>query len=169
MNPIEPTPPSVAAQTEGLARSLSALIVESQALRTDVKANEQARKRENQINLGVLLMLSLFVLVVLVIAWQNNSITRQVHDTNDRITSCTVPGGRCYEESKARTGDAINAIIATQVAALECARNLPGLTGDEYNRRLEACVYERVQALSAKPPVTVVPTPSASPNPTPTP
>jgi hypothetical protein len=146
-----------------LATSLTALIAESQALRVDVKANERARKRENQINLGVLLMLSLFVFLVLVVAWQNNTIAQQTRDTNARMLSCTVPGGPCYEDGRKRTAQAVGDIYKVSIYMAECSRLRPGVSGPEFDAFLEGCVNDKLTASQAAPRVQPTPTPTASP------
>lgn len=158
--------PSATPHVAELRRSLEDLIAESQALRSDMKTGEQARKRENHINMALLGLLALFVFMVLVIAWQNNSIASDTRNTNARMADCTTPGGRCYEQGTKRTSGAIQTILHTQIAALQCARQYPGVSGPEYDRLLERCVIERVSKLSdsdstATP--TPVPVPTASP------
>lgn len=151
-----------------LAESLTALIAESQALRGDVKANEAARRRENQINLGVLLMLTLFVFIVLVVAWQNNSIARTTQQTNQQVVSCTVPGGKCYDDGKKRTAGAVGDIVKASIYMAECSRLRPGDSGPEFDAFLEQCVADKLAASNKPTPVTPTPAPTATPVPTPT-
>lgn len=163
-HPYEPprsteVPPTVA----HLKQSLVDLIVESQALRTDVKTAEEARRRDTRVNLLLLGMLSIFVIMVLVVAYQNNAIAEQTRDTNAIMADCTTPGGKCHKQGSERTASAISSVLRTQIAALQCARLYPGITGPEYDRKLEACIYERVTALGTTPPTTPPVTPSPAP------
>lgn len=144
-----------------LRSSLAALIAESQALRTDVHAAESARRRQFLVNTGVLGMLALFVLLVLVVAWQNNQVVTRVNQTNARVADCTNPGGKCYEDGKRRTGDAIGDIIRAEAYMAECARLYPGESGPAFDQKLEACVNARLAATQharAKPTPTPTPT-----------
>lgn len=139
-----------------LHESLSALIAESQSLRADVHTAEVARRRNALVNMGVLLMLALFVLLVLTVSLQNNQLSRQVRDANARVVDCTTAGGNCYEQGKARTGAAITAILRADIYVAECARLYPGESGPAFDAKMEACV----EAKLAAPPR---PAPSASP------
>lgn len=155
--PLAEVPPSVAM----LRLSLTALIEESKALRTDVKANEAARKRENHINMALLGLLAVFIAMVFVVAWQNNNIAQDTRDTNARMADCTTPGGRCYSEGSKRTGDAIGNIIRAEVYMAECTRLLPGESGPEFDKKLEQCVVDKLAHPAAlPPPSTPTPTPS---------
>lgn len=139
--PADPmVPPAVAL----LRQSLNALIEESQALRTDVKANERARRRENHINMALLGLLGVFIFMVLVVAAQNNTISRSTKDTNARMADCTTPGGKCYDEGSARTGKAIGDIIRAEVYMAECSRLYPGEAGPEFDDKLEQCVVNKL-------------------------
>jgi hypothetical protein len=143
-----------------LGQSLADLVAESQALRVDVHSAEAARRRTGRINLGVLGLLVLFSAALLAVGWQNNRLSHQVAATNATLADCTLAGGKCYEQSKARTGDAIAAILHAEVAAVECARLWPGESGPELDRKLEACVAERLARYSG-------PTPAPQPTPAP--
>ncbi len=161
--PIRPAagvsePPAV----EQLRASLSALIAESQALRQDVHGAEVARKRANQINLGVLALLALFVALLVAIGWQNNQVIQRVDDTNDQVASCTTPGGACYEQGRTRTDGAVSAVVRISIYVSQCGRLYPGESGPEYDVKLQACVMDRLrQAQQAGP--SVAPQPSGSP------
>lgn len=141
------------ARIASLSQSLADLIAESQALRTDVNAAEVAReheakqrKRENQINLGLIGMIAIFVVMVMVMVWQNNSISQDTRQTNKQMADCTTPGGGCYEEGRARTADAISDITKVSIYMAECSRLSPGESGPEFDKKLEACVYEKLKA-----------------------
>jgi hypothetical protein len=144
----------------------AALIAESQALREDVHTAEAARKRQvttqtrqNRISTAILFVLLVFVIMALVIAWQGNRTIAQTRETNQRMVDCTAPGGRCYEEGKARTGSAINAILRADVFVSECSRLRPGESGPAFDQFLEACVGQRLAAAAAADPL---PAPSAT-------
>lgn len=145
MEPTEPIEPAAASGVHALSASLSELVAESQALRTDVRTAEATRRKENRINLVVIIMLTLFVVLVLVVAWQNNRIAAETRTTNDRIADCTTAGGRCYEDGKQRTGAAIGNIIQAEIALGECSRLYPGESGPAFDQKLKACVYSRIQ------------------------
>lgn len=155
-------PEQIAAE---LGKSLADLIKESQALRGDIHSAEAARRRANTINLGLLGLLGLFLVALLVIGYQNNQLSHQVAATNATMADCTAPGGTCYEQGKARTGEAIVAVLHAEVAAVECARLWPGESGPALDRKLEACVNERLAKYS-QPQPTSAPTPAPSVEPT---
>lgn len=149
----DPAPsPHVAA----LRDSLAELIVESQALRTDVRGAERARRRASQISLGLLGLVGLFVGMLMVVSWQNNRLAHQVAETNTRMADCTTPGGKCYEEGRKRTDGAVSAVVRISVLTNQCARLFPEESGPAYDRKLEACVQERL----AQPVQTPTPNPS---------
>lgn len=153
--PIRPEPPAV----EQLRASLSALIAESQALRQDVHGAEVARKRANQINLGVLGLLALFVALLVAIGWQNNQVIQRVDETNDQVASCTTPGGACYEQGRTRTDGAVSAVVRISIYVSQCGRLYPGESGPEYDAKLQKCVMDRLAQAQAA----AAPTPSAGP------
>jgi hypothetical protein len=134
-----------------LRDSLADVVDESRALRGDIHSAERARRRSNRINLGVLGVLITLVALLLAVTWQNNRLAHQVSETNTRIADCTTAGGKCYEDGRARTGAAISDIIRAQVFVAECARLWPGESGPAFDRKMEACVAERLAAASARP------------------
>lgn len=157
--PIRPAasgsePPAV----EQLRASLSALIAESQALRSDVHGAEVARKRANQINLGVLGLLAIFTALLVAIGWQNNQVIQRVDETNDQVASCTTPGGTCYEEGRTRTSGAISAVVRISIFVSQCGRLYPGESGPAYDAKLQQCVMDRLAAAQAQ----AAPSPSPS-------
>lgn len=151
-----PVPPPVV-----LSDSLASLMAESRALRTDVRTAEAARRRASHISAGVLGLLVIFIGLLLAVTWQNNQLAHQVNRTNKVMVDCTTPGGSCYKEGEVRTGKAIGDIIRAEVFMAECARLYPDEAGPAYDKKLEACVMERLktQALTPGPP-----TPSTSPS-----
>lgn len=144
----EITPASVAAQhAAALSLSLDKLIGESKLLRDDVNIAERTRRRENRLNLVLIGMLSLFVLCVLAVAWQNNRIAKQTADTNAHVVSCTVPGGKCYENAKTQQSGAVAAILRASTYMAECSRLHPGESGPAFDSFLEACVAAKLAAV----------------------
>lgn len=160
--PLDPLDPRC--HVDSLKLSLAELVDESQALRADMHAAERARRRENRINLAVIILLCVFVALIFGVAYQNNAIAHQAADTNRRIADCTTSTGTCYRQSGQRTGQAIGSIIRAEIALGECSRLYPGESGPDFDVKLQACVYERI-ATDAPTPIPT-PTPSASPSPT---
>lgn len=138
---------------ELLRADLAALLTESATLRHDVGQAEVARRRATVINAVVLAVLAAFVGAMLVMGWQVNQTNRQVAD-------CTTPGGRCYESGRARTDEAVSSILRVSIYMAECARLYPDVSGPEYDRLLEACVYQRLTAASGQTPTLPLPSPS---------
>lgn len=158
--------PAAVASAAQLRQSLGEILTESQALRTDVHAAEQARTKATRLNLMVLVALCVPILLLLALAWQNNRLARELHDTNDRIADCTAAGGVCYEEGRKRTGTAIQDVISAEIFMAQCARLFPDEAGPAYDRKLENCVAERLTAAVA---ARATPTPSpVTPAPRPT-
>jgi hypothetical protein len=153
--PVSPLPPPAPA-VGALQTSLSELIRESQKLRTDVHNAEALRaekiaqiRRENLINLVVIGILALFMLMVLAIAWQSNRIAHDTKRNADTLIDCTTPGGRCYEEGRARTGEAVAVLQGVQLYIVECSRALPVPEyppGPAFDRKFESCVQAKVTA-----------------------
>jgi hypothetical protein len=150
------TTPVATTPVADLHGELAALIDEAQALRTDVRSAEQARRRASQINLGVLILLIIFVGLLMAVTWQNNRLSHEVAKGNARIADCTTAGGKCYDDGKKRTGSAIGDIIRAEIFMAECARQWPGESGPTFDRKLEACVAQRLTNANATP----APTPS---------
>jgi hypothetical protein len=163
MTPVPSSHPGQPSAAESLRESLASLIAESQALRSDVHGAELARKRANQINLGVLAVLALFVGLLVAIGWQNNQVIQRVDETNDRVASCTTPGGTCYEQGRARTSGAISAVVQISIFVSQCGRLYPGESGPAYDAKLQQCVMDRLAQAQAQP-TPALPAPSTSPS-----
>jgi hypothetical protein len=142
-----------------LSASLSALVAESQALRSDVLAAEQARKRANRIALSLLAVLCLFTGAVLAIGWQNNQLSRRVDKTNNQMADCTTPGGVCYEDGRRRTEGAVSSVVRISLFVSQCGRLHPGESGPEYDQKMEKCVTDRLAAAAAADRATPAPSP----------
>lgn len=143
-----------------LQESLRDLIAESQSLRLDVHTAEVARRRNALVNLGVMMLLVIFVVLVFTVSWQNNRIGKQVRDGNDRIVDCTTAGGKCYQEGNARTGQAITAILRADIYVIECSRLHPNESGPAFDAVIEKCVTDRLAAAAAGPSPAPAPSPS---------
>lgn len=111
---------------------------ESAALRADIKSKERERRRETRVLLVLVALLLAVAATVLVVAWES-------YQNNSRIADCTTAGGKCYEEGKVRTGQAITSVLRAQIALGECSRLYPGESGPAYDAKLRACVYQRIQ------------------------
>lgn len=147
------TPPEPTEDEAALNSTLADLIAESRTLRTDVHAAEAARRLASHVNLALLGLVGVLVALLLVVTWQGSQ-------TNARIADCTTAGGKCYEDSRARTGAAIADLIRAETFVAECARLYPGEAGPAFDRKMEACVANRLA-------VTVQPSPSPAPSVTP--
>lgn len=153
--PVSPLPPPTPA-VGALQSSLSELIRESQKLRTDVHNAEALRaekiaqiRRENLINLVIIGILALFMLMVLAIAWQSNKIAHDTKRNADTLIDCTTPGGKCFQEGKARGNEAVAVLQGIQQYIVECSRALPVSEfppGPAFDNRFESCVQAKVIA-----------------------
>lgn len=126
-----------APQIETLRSNLAELIAESQALRSDVKSAERARRRENFVSLALSLIGVLVIGMVLFLAFQ----TQQI---GDQIASCTTPDGQCYQDASKRTSGTVQKIVAYQVIVAECAR------ATKTDADLEKCVTDRIAQAETK-------------------
>ncbi len=131
---------------------LANIIEESRGLRGDVRAAEAARRRATRFNLAILAILGVGLLGVAALGWQNNQLAQQQRETNRRMADCTTPGGRCYEEGRTRTEGAVSAVVRISVYVSQCGRLYPGESGPEYDKKLQACVSERLAAAAGQPP-----------------
>ncbi len=156
-DPLPGTGPATALRT-----SLDSLIAESQALRADVQSAEEARRRVTTINLGLLGLLILFVGLLVAIGWQGNRAIEETRQVNKQLADCTTPGGKCYQEGQARQAQAISAVTRISVFVSQCGRLWPGESGPDYDRKLNACVAERLAEAAGVPSAAPAPTPSAS-------
>jgi len=168
MAPDPTLPPGDLPHVAALRRSLADLIEESQALRVDVHSAENARRKANRINLALLALLVLFVIMLVGVTVQNNSLAHEVAKTNRTLADCLDPAGDCYKLGNQRTGSAIQDIIRAEIFMAECARLYPNGSGPEFDRKLEACVFERLAGPGLRSHTNPMPTPGASPAPTPT-
>ncbi len=128
------------------------------ALRSDVHAAEESRRKANRLNLFLLVVAVVLVAVAGVVGWQNNRLGNDVRNTNEHIADCTTAGGRCYEEGRARGNDAISAVVRISILVSQCGRLYPGESGPEYDQKLENCVVDRLQRAQA-----TTPTPTPAP------
>jgi hypothetical protein len=142
-----------------LGRALNALTGELKALREDVQADARARVRKQHTIMAVLVVLVGGLALVGLVSVQNRQIAQQTKTTNAVMVDCTTPGGGCYRANQARTRQAIQDVIRTQVYVAECARLRPDQSGPLFDAAIEVCVAERLAADR--------PTPSASPTPGP--
>jgi hypothetical protein len=161
-----PVSPTVSPAVAALRSSLTDLVEESQALRGDVQRAEDARRKATVVNLGLLVLLVLFVGLLGAVSWQNNRVIEKVEETNSIMADCTTPGGACYEQSQKRVGSAINDIVWASVYMSQCARLWPDESGPSYDRKLEACVIGRLEQAAREREASPSPTPSVSPTPT---
>lgn len=145
--------------TELLAESLAGVLAVARGLRDDVHKAEQARRRANVINLFVLSLLAVLVVFLTTVAWQNNRLTTQVRATSTVLADCTTPGRACYEEGRARGDAAISAVVRISIFVSQCGRLWPGESGPEYDRKIEACVTERLKRAVEQPPASQIPAP----------
>jgi hypothetical protein len=143
-------------QSSTLTDLLTSVQQESAALRSDVHNAEAARRKANRLNTFLLGFAVVLVVAVLVVGWQNNRLTNQVNETNAKIADCTTAGRACYEQGRERTGDAISAVVRISILVSQCGRLYPGESGPDYDKKLEACVLERLGS-SATPPATTAP------------
>lgn len=155
---MQPPPPNagpagrpVESTVAALTVPLRGLLAEAEELRSAVHAAEEARRRANRINLGVLAVVAMLVAALVVIGWQNNRLSREVKQTNERVAGCTTPGERCYEEGRTRTSGAVAAVVRISVFVSQCGRLYPGESGPEYDRKLERCVADKLAAATPAP------------------
>lgn len=66
------------------------------------------------------------------------------------ITSCTTPGGACYERGQQQTGDAVSNINRVIIAAASCAVGKTG-TPAVIETAIQSCVINRLAAIQAAP------------------
>lgn len=142
-----------------LSGSLTNLGQDVRGLRDDVQQAEARRRRGNKLIAAGLIVVLLAVTMLSVVTVQNRQVLDSTSQTNATMADCTTPGGKCYEESRRRTGEAINNILLVSIYMAQCARLYPNEAGPDYDRKLEVCIYERL-GMSAAP---------TSPTPTPAP
>lgn len=143
--------PHVETPAEELRRTLAAVVAEAAALRADVLAAKESqerearlRRRENRTTMVGIGVLSVFMLGVLGVAWQNNQIARDTRSTNAQIVSCTTPAGACFKDGQARTGQAVGDILKASIYMAECSRLRPGQSGPAFDTFLEQCVADKL-------------------------
>ncbi len=136
---------------ESITGHLEDIIEESRGLRGDVRQAERARRKASAFNLAVLIVLAVALLAVAGLGWQNNQLAERQNETNRRMADCTTPGGRCYEESRARTSGAIATVVRISVYVSQCGRLYPGESGPEYDAKLEKCVAGKLATASEPP------------------
>ncbi len=136
---------------EAITGHLEDIIAESKGLRGDVRDAERARRKANRFALAVLVVLAAALAGVAVLGWQNNQLAQRQNETNRRMADCTTPGGRCYEEGRARTAGAVGAVVQISVFVSQCGRLYPGASGPAYDAKLEACVQQRLAEAATKP------------------
>lgn len=154
-------PPAGPATIDGLRNSLAEVISESKALRADVHTAEALRaqkiaqiRKESLLNLVILGGLALFMVIVLAVAYQNNQIAKDTKRNADTIVDCTTAGGKCYDEGRKRTGEAVGTLQRIQLYIIECSRALPVAQyppGPKFDRLFESCVAAKVRGPGSPP------------------
>jgi cell division protein FtsB len=162
-----PKPSEAQAHVAALSASLKALIEGTQALRVDMKVAERNRRRTNMINMGLLAIVMLFVGLLVGLAWQGNRNIAETRKVNEQLADCTTPGGKCYANAQAQQVRAIGALTSVSIYVSQCGRLWPGESGPDYDRKIEACVRQRLVDAAQQPLPT--PGPPASPMPSPAP
>jgi hypothetical protein len=128
-----------------LRQDLRDLIGEAQAVRRDVKHDQEQRRRATRVAMGLAALFAVMIVLILVLAWQNNRIAEDARRTSELLTDCTVPGGKCYEQGSKRTGAAVGAIGRTQLYIVECSRETGEGSGPAWDARFEKCVADRLK------------------------
>lgn len=78
------------------------------------------------IALGVLATAVALTLIV-VSTFKLQGIAETNRRNGERVIDCTTPGGDCFNESTARTGEAVGSINEVTVAAVACAQKNTGI------------------------------------------
>lgn len=123
-----------------MSEAITALVKSTDALIKHIKAENHTSALFRWLlgALTVIAVAGITACVVLVI--RLNSIANDNHSTNDLIASCVTPGGRCYDDSQARTGAAVGVLerqfTVDTAAAAWCARE----PGPRTYTQIVACV-----------------------------
>lgn len=100
--------------------------------------------------LGILIGVAYLAYQSVVQSQQNFEVLKQTRITNQRLISCSTPGGKCYQQNNKRTAKAIvgvnNGTLRVVAAALSCQAD--GVTETE---ALAKCTAERAQQAVKKP------------------
>lgn len=110
--------------------------------------------------------LALFVLLVVATLLSTRQLAVEVRNTQlegtptgkkllesaEIIKDCTTPEGDCYKRAQERTADAVGDINRVVIMAAACASGLPaGLSVDERQTEIQACVIDRLARQARKP------------------
>lgn len=87
------------------------------------------------LNSLILMVLSVILTIVSIVMFD-------LKETADNIESCTNPKGRCYADSTARTGSAINTINQITVYAAFCSKQPENNTVPQ----IKACIEKELKA-----------------------
>lgn len=70
---------------------------------------------------------------------------------SDRILDCTTPEGQCFKDSQQRTAQAVADVNRVVIIAAACSAGLPpGMTVEERQDEIQACVIDRLALQAAK-------------------
>lgn len=124
----------------------------------EARAVAASQHRQNRIMVALLVIVALLVGGLLTMGLQNRArssqnaqILRETAVTSERIADCTTVGGTCYQQSAARTGQAVQMIVRAQIYLSGCQKIA------DTDAEVEQCVMRRLLASET-------PTPSRSPS-----
>jgi hypothetical protein len=119
----------------------------------------EAARRQHRI----LVALGAGLVLILVALASTLWIAAEAKRTSAAVADCTTAGGKCYENGRRQTSDAVGAILKAESYQVECARLYPGESGPAFDVKFEACVSAKLQAGMATQPAPS-PGPSVSPS-----
>lgn len=95
----------------------------------------------------VLTVVVIGTVVALVVSIRNTQIEgtplgKEIQKSNERIMSCTTPGGKCYEDGNKRSATFIASINTVTIYAVTCVRDNPTGTVKD----IQTCVTDLLDA-----------------------
>lgn len=145
------------------ADAMTSILEEAKQLRLDYQQQTAESRRSSRILMGAIAALIALIIPMVILLIINTQVMRQSNETARVIADCTTPGGRCYDEGRSRTSGAIGDIVRASVYMSQCSRLYPGEYGEEFDRKLEACVNERLSKAATQR-QSPSPSPSVSPS-----
>lgn len=121
--------------------ALEAATEVSNGLRGDVQDYTKVVRRVYWAIIAGLIVMAVVLVGVGVVVKSSNNVTNVIAD-------CQAPTGKCRQENNKRTAKIQKEIIDEQIKGYiymgQCARLYPGISGPEYDEKLEACVVKRL-------------------------
>lgn len=116
------TPPEASQRADQRIAALDRLGDAVLALAEESRQDRLARNRRDRLHLVLLIVVTLMIGGLGTLGWQNRRLNSGNAQILQAVRDCTTAGGRCYENSEARSGQYIQQLVAAQFDIAWCVK-----------------------------------------------